>query len=85
MLYVHQSIPVGRKRSEWLSKPHVLHPMLVETLNLLHVPSASTIILEADFKAVIHRGLNPDRKLPEIIKASVGCLAPSVDALVSTV
>lgn len=59
--------------------------MLVETLNLLHIPSASTIILEAGFKALIHRGLNPDQKLPEIIKAYAVCLAPSEEALVSTV
>jgi len=52
---------------------------------LNHVPSASTIILEADFKALIHRGLNPNLKLSEIIKACAGCLAPSEDLLVSTV
>lgn len=57
--------------------------MLVEVLNLLHIPSASTNILEADFKAVIRRGLNPDQKWSENIKAHAGCLAPSEDALVS--
>lgn len=59
--------------------------MLVETLDLLHIPSASTTILEADFKALIHRGLNPDQNLPQIIKAYAACLAPSEDALVCTI
>lgn len=62
MLYVHQRIPAGRKHvAKWLGKPYVLHPMLVEVLNLLHIPSASTIILETDFKALAHRGLNSDQ------------------------
>lgn len=58
--------------------------MLAETFNL-HLPSSSTIILVADFKAFVHRGLNPDQKLFEIIKACAGCLAPSEDVLVSIV
>lgn len=57
--------------------------MLAETLNLLHIPSATIIILKADFKAFIHSCLNPDRKLSETIKACAGYLAPSEEALVS--
>lgn len=55
--------------------------MFVQMLNLLHIPSTSTISLEAYFKAFIHRGLNPDQKLSEIIKVSAGSLGTSEDAL----
>lgn len=71
--------------SGWLGKPDVLHLMLVGMLNLLCIPCASTINLEAYFKAFIHRGLKSDQKLPEIIKVSAGSLATSEDALVSMV
>lgn len=49
--------------------------MLVEVLNL-HIPSASTIILEIDFKTLAHGGLSSDQKFSEIIKACDRCLAP---------
>lgn len=75
MLYVHQRISAGRKHSKSLGKPYVLHPILVEVLNL-HIPSASTIILEIDFKTLAHGGLSSDQKFSEIIKACDRCLAP---------
>lgn len=71
---------------QWtLGKPGVLHPLLIGMLNPLHIPSASTISLEAYFKALIHRGLNTDQKLSEIIKVSAGSSTTSEDALVSMV
>lgn len=59
--------------------------MLIVMLNLPLIPCASTINLEAYFKAFIHRGLNPDQKLFEIIMVSAGSLATSEDTFVSMV